>query len=29
MKTEKEAILEYKIIYDNFISIIDITKAGN
>ena len=29
MKTEKEVKLEYKIIYDNFISIIDITKAGN
>lgn len=29
MKTEKEVKLEYKIIYDNFISIIDITKASN
>ena len=29
MKTEKEVKLEYKIIYDNFISKIDITKAGN
>ena len=29
MKTEKEAKLEYKIIYDNFISIIDMTKARN
>ena len=29
MKTEKEAKLEHKIIYDNFISIIDITKPRN